>query len=231
MITVERVGEVLKLDATLHKGRIWFTTDLHGHYDLLHDKLREVAFDSTKDVLISGGDWCDRGPDSHYVLDYLNEPWIYSVRANHEQMFIEAYEGDFKNQATQMLVVNGGAWAASCDDDHLKAIYESFKSLPLGLEIHTSTEVIGVVHAQVPYDSWNDFKKASETELVWNAEATAMWSRHNYDKKLVIQVEGVDRVMVGHTPTDSGVIEVLGNVWYCDLGSFFRNKISFVQLV
>ena len=167
------------LDLTKPKGRVFYTTDLHGCYDLLHEKLKEVAFDSTKDVLISGGDWCDRGPDSHHVLDYLNEPWIYSVRANHEQMFIEAYEGDFKNQATQMLVVNGGAWVASCDDDHLKAIYESFNSLPLGLEIHTPSEVIGVVHAQVPYNNWDEFKKMTKPELEWNGEATAQWARVN----------------------------------------------------
>lgn len=225
------MSHIKVLDFTNPKGRVLFTTDLHGHYDLLHDKLREVAFDSTKDVLICGGDWCDRGPDSHHVLDYLNEPWIYSVRANHEQMFIEAYEGKFKNKASQILVANGGDWVASCNDDHLKAIYESFKSLPLGLEIHTPSEVIGVVHSQVPCDNWNKFKKMTKSELDWDGEATAQWARTNYDKKLSIQVGGVDRVMVGHTPTDSGEIEVLGNVWHCDLGSFFRDKISFVQLV
>ena len=225
------MNHIKVLDFTKPKGRVFFTTDLHGHYELLHEKLREVAFDSTKDILICGGDWCDRGPDSQHVLDYLNEPWIHSVRANHEQMFIEAYEGDFKNQACQMLVVNGGSWVAFCEDDHLTAIYESFKSLPLAIEMHTPTEVIGIIHAQVPYNNWNEFKKASETELVWNAEATAMWSRHNYDYKIAVQVEGVDRVLVGHTPTESGEIEVLGNVHYCDLGSFFRNKISFIQLV
>lgn len=224
-------SEVMFLDFTKPKGRVFFTTDLHGCYELLHDKLREVAFDSTKDVLISGGDWCDRGLDSYYVLDYLNEPWIYSVRANHEQMFIEAYEGKFKNQAAQMLAINGGEWVASCEEKHLKAIYQTFKSLPLAIEIKTPTETIGVVHAQVPYNSWNEFKKASKTELIWNAETIAQWARHNYDYRLEIEVSGIDRVLVGHTPTNSGDIEILGNVWYCDLGSFFRNKISFIQLV
>lgn len=52
------MNHIKVLDFTKPKGRVLFTTDLHGHYDLLHDKLREVAFDSTKDVLICGGDWC-----------------------------------------------------------------------------------------------------------------------------------------------------------------------------
>jgi len=44
------------LDFTKPKGRVFYTTDSHGCYDLLHEKLKEVAFDSTKDTLISGGD-------------------------------------------------------------------------------------------------------------------------------------------------------------------------------
>ena len=113
----------------------------------------------------------------------------------------------------------------------IKAIYESFKSLPLAIELLTPTVKIGIVHAQVPYNNWDEFKKMTKPELEWNGEATAQWARTNYDKKLSIQVGGVDLVLVGHTPTDSGEVEVLGNVWYADLGSFFRDKISFVQLV
>lgn len=235
MITVERVGEVLKLDATLHKGRIWFVTDLHGCYDHLHEKLKEVAFDSSKDILISGGDWCDKGPDSHHVLDYLNEPWIHSVRANHEQLLIQAVEDGFSGPSARCLYENGGEWFFNMLDQGqmstIKAIYESFKSLPLAIELLTPTEKIGIVHAQVPSGCWDKFKKMTKSELEWNGEATAQWARTNYDKKLSIQVGGVDRVLVGHTPTDSGEIEILGNVWHCDLGSFFRDKISFVQLV
>lgn len=223
------------LDLTNPKGRVFFTSDLHGHYDLLHDKLREVAFDSTKDVLICGGDWCDKGPDSQYVLDYLNEPWVYSIRANHEQLLIQTVEEGFSGPAARCLYENGGEWFFDMLDQGqmstIKAIYESFKSLPLAIELLTPTEKIGIVHAQVPSGCWDKFKKMTKSELEWNGEATAQWARTNYDKKLSIQVGGVDRVLVGHTPTDSGEIEVLGNVHYCDLGSFFRDKISFVQLV
>lgn len=43
------------------KGRTFFVTDVHGCFDLLHEELNKVAFDSSKDLLFSGGDWCDRG--------------------------------------------------------------------------------------------------------------------------------------------------------------------------
>ena len=59
----------------------------------------------------------------------------------------------------------------------------------------------------------------------------AQWARTNYDKKADIQVKGVDRLIVGHSPTGSGEVEVHGNTVYADLGSFFRDKVSFIQLM
>jgi serine/threonine protein phosphatase 1 len=217
------------LDLRKHKGRVFFTTDLHGHFDLLHEKLKEVAFDSTKDILIVGGDLCDRGPDSQYVLDYLNEPWLYCVRGNHEELLIQAFEEGFRGAATNCLLSNGGVWVADVDAKLLKSIYESFKSLPLAIELQLPTETVGIIHAQCPYNSWKEFKNATHQELAWNAEATAQWARTNYDYKLELNIEGVDRLLVGHSPTTSGEIEVYGNTWYADLGSFFRGKISFIQ--
>ena len=214
-----------------HKGRIFFTTDLHGHYDLLHEQLKLVAFDSTKDILIIGGDLCDRGPDSQHVLDYLNEPWVYCIRGNHEQLLIDAYEEDFTGPSTNCLLGNGGFWIANISDELMKAIYESFKSLPLAIELLTPTETIGIIHAQCPYNSWDEFKKMTKAEMDYNGGATAQWARTNYDKQASIQIKGVDRLIVGHSPTKSGEVEVYGNTTYADLGSFFRGKISFIQLM
>lgn len=225
------------LDLRKHKGRCFFSTDLHGHYDLLHEKLKEVAFDSTKDILILGGDCCDRGPDSQYVLDYLNEPWIYCVQGNHERMVIDFIEalatGDEREvrQPYQMLFHNGGEWFFDLSNKQQMDVYQSFKSLPLAIELLTPTEKIGIVHAQCPYNNWEEFKKMPKLELEFNGYATAQWARTNYDRQWQETVKDVDRLLVGHTPTNSGDVEILGNVWYCDLGSFFRNKISFIQIM
>lgn len=209
------------------EGRDFFTTDLHGCYNLLHQKLREVAFDTNKDRLFSGGDWCDRGPDSKHVLDYLSEPWIHSIRANHEQMLIDAYESGEESNSAAMLAINGGMWFYEISPAEQKAIYETFKSLPLGIEIAGK---IGIVHAEVPYGGWDRFKTATKAEIEWNHAAIAQWSRTKYDKSINSEVKGIDKVYVGHTPTRTGEVEVLGNVYYSDLGSFFRDKISFIQL-
>lgn len=209
------------------KGRDFFTTDVHGCYSLLDEKLNEVNFHNFKDRLFCGGDWCDRGPDSKYVLDYLNEPWVYSVRANHEEMLIDAYENPDSRQAFEMLYFNGGQWFYELDKSKQKAIYETFKSLPLGIEIAGK---IGIVHAEVPYRDWNLFKTATKAEIEWNGKAIAQWARTKYDRQDISSVNGISLVLCGHTPTQSGEVELLGNVKYCDLGSFFRNKISFIEL-
>lgn len=81
-----REGEIATYELSEHKGRAFFTTDIHGSFDLLHEHIRDVAFNASTDLLLCGGDIVDRGVGSRYVLDYLNEPWPHSIRANHEQL-------------------------------------------------------------------------------------------------------------------------------------------------
>lgn len=212
------------------KGRDFFTTDLHGCYDLLHEQLALHAFDTSKDRLFVGGDWCDRGPDSEHVLDYIYEPWIHSVQANHEAMVIHAYQNNLTGHAARMLAANGGLWYFDCTPDKQRAIYEAFKSLPLAIEIETDNGLIGIIHAEVPYGDWEAFRNISEVELEMNGEAVAQWARTKYDRQDKSNVKGLYKLFCGHSPTDSGEVEQLGNVFYSDLGSFFRDKISFVEL-
>lgn len=212
-------------------GRIFFVTDLHGHYDLFHEKLKEVGFDSNKDVVFCGGDWCDRGPDSQHVLDYIYEPWIHSVRANHEELFISAKEENWTGPATNCLVSNGGTWVAFLEDAQMDTIYQAFKSLPLSIEILLPNNIkVGIIHADCPYNDWDQWTNITTAEFNWNGAATAQWSRRNIDRGVSVDVKGVDFLLTGHSPTKSGEIEKLGNQIYCDLGSFFRNKIAMIEI-
>lgn len=211
-------------------GRDFFTTDIHGSFDLLHEQMRLNAFDTTKDRLFVGGDMCDRGLYSHTVLDYIYEPWLHTIRANHEEMLIQAYEDKLLGQAARMLYSNGGEWYWDCGPEKQKAIYEAFKSLPLAMEIESPNGLIGIIHAEVPYNDWERFRGITKAELEWNGCATAQWARTKYDKQDDSDVKGLYKCFVGHTPTNSGEVEMLGNVFYSDLGSFFRNKICFVEI-
>lgn len=229
---IGRMRQIHQYDLRAFSGRVFFTTDLHGCYDLLHEKLREVGFDTSKDLLFVGGDWTDRGPDSRYVLDYLDEPWIISIQANHEDIYIGAYEEEFNDTAayTRCLMDNGGGWTTNLDKTHAKAIYDTFKELPVAIELLLPTETVGIIHAEVPYNSWDRFKEMLETEYRWDGKNKAQWGRDKYRDKDQGVITGIDRVFVGHTPTDSTEVEVLGNVWYCDLGAFYYDKIAFVEV-
>lgn len=211
-------------------GRDFFTTDIHGCFDLLHEQMRLHAFDTTKDRLFVGGDNADRGPYSDTVLDYIYEPWFHSIRSNHEEMLIQAYEDKLLGQAASMLYSNGGEWYWDCSPEKQKAIYEAFKSLPLAMEIESPNGLIGIIHAEVPYNDWERFRGITKAELEWNGCATAQWARTKYDKQDDSDVKGLYKCLVGHTPVNSGEVEQLGNTYYCDLGSFFRDKLCFMEI-
>lgn len=215
------------------KGRDFFTTDVHGHFDLLIEAMREHAFSPANgDRLFSSGDWCDRGPQSEQVLDWLYEPWVYSTRANHEEMVIAAVENWDDRQLYMMLFCNGGQWFYDISSEKRIEIYQMFKGLPLAIELESrSGRKVGIIHAEVPYGDWKNFEGITQAELKWNGEAVAQWARTKYDKQDKTPVKNIDEVLVGHTPTNSGEIEVLGNVKYSDLGSFFRGKVAFYEII
>lgn len=228
--------EISYYDLSDCTGRIFFTTDIHGHFDLLHEQMQLYAFDTKKDILFVGGDNCDRGPNSDWVLDYLSEPWYISIRANHEQLVIETYKDclagtkECNSWASRCLYENGGEWWFDQPTKNQQDIYESFKSLPLAIDLTTKYGTVGIVHAEVPYNNWNEFKKMTNSELTYSGQATCQWARTKYDKRQNSIVEGIDVVLCGHSPTNSGNVEVLGNQVYADLGSFFRNKICFIEI-
>lgn len=222
----------IKLVPTNKNGRTFFVTDIHGYFNLLEEKLVELNFDKSKDILISGGDNIDRGPNSVSVLDYIDKEWFYSVKGNHCKMLCDHWENSNDRGFYQMFYFNGGSWFFDLTQDVQEKIYEAVVNLPLGIEYTSkSGRKIGIVHAEVPGNDWNYFKEMTNAELKWNGEAVAQWARTKYDKKNTDYVKNIHTVLVGHTPTDSGNVEVIGNVVYCDAGSFFRNKLNILEII
>lgn len=116
--------------------------------------------------------------------------------------------------------------------DKLKDIYNSFKSLPYAIELDSHGVKVGIVHAEVPgqdWETWYKLDKYSDME-VEHQLAVAVWSRTKYDKSNQEIVKNIDTVLSGHTPTDSGEVESLGNQMFCDAGSFFRHKLNFIEI-
>lgn len=76
-------------------------------------------------------------------------------------------------------------------------------------------------------DDWDLFEKFID---YGDAYHEAIWSRTRYRTEYAENVQNIDYVLVGHTPTDSGEVETLGNVIFCDVGAVFRNKLKLLCL-
>lgn len=223
-------GHVHQYDMREFKGRMFFTTDLHGHYDLLHEALNSVAFSSEKDFLVVGGDWTDRGPHSNTFLDYVHVP---SVRGNHEQMFIDGFQANWnpEDRNVRTLKAHGGDWIWRLSDIERVMIHDAFSAMPLGIELLLPNDrKVGIIHAEVPYNDWDQFKAITKAELDWDGQATAQWARSWYTRRFQGQVKGVDIVLVGHTPTDRSKPERLGNMIFADAGAHWNDRINFIEI-
>lgn len=71
--------------------------DIHGCFDALRT-LADYAQFGDDDVIITLGDYVDRGPNSCAVVDWLihaeSHRELIPLRGNHELMMLEAFEGD-----------------------------------------------------------------------------------------------------------------------------------------
>jgi serine/threonine protein phosphatase 1 len=76
--------------------RVLAIGDIHGCLGPLDDLLRWVA-PTADDLVVTLGDYVDRGPDSRGVLDRLialkQQVHMVCLRGNHEQMMVEAFRG------------------------------------------------------------------------------------------------------------------------------------------
>ena len=74
------------------RGRTFVAGDLHGCLSPLQSILQQVHFSADQgDVCILLGDLTDRGPDSPGCLKLLDQPGIFAIQGNHEQMCCSAW--------------------------------------------------------------------------------------------------------------------------------------------
>lgn len=213
-------------------GRDFVVGDIHGCFESLDGALATVDFDPEKDRLISIGDLIDRGPQSEQCLEFLNRPYTYTIRGNHEDMFLQLYaSGDLERYVSgtldaamyMRLSMNGLGWIQDISKAEIESMYEAFKALPIAIEIPTIRGSVGFVHAEVPAGlDWQDFIgriQAGDQSLIQEA----LWGRKRIKANDQSGVEGIDRIFLGHTPQKEGV-KRLGNCYYVDTGCVFDHR-------
>ena len=158
-------------------GRDFVVGDLHGCFDLLDRLLDHVRFDPACDRLFSVGDLIDRGPDSLRSLEFLDAPWFYAVKGNHEDLLLEFFEPyrasgrmDYWDEiVTSDLWLNGGEWVEACYLPVAQRMTSEFdrllnrvSELPLIWVVGKGPERFHVLHAELV---WAEYRKRDQK--VW----------------------------------------------------------------
>ena len=236
------------------RGSIYIVTDVHGELDMLTEALNSLGFvdtetsTATSDTLFMCGDFIDRGPKS---LDLLNEvrynPCIKSIRGNHEVLMIESIltrNPNFKLGSSEDYnwEMNGGEWNNAYSQHVLLDAANWLNTLPDVIELKIDEHTIILAHASIPIAnntptiknvSWEESK--SIIEDISNPDSdvalnTIHWDRYDLRMCKKYVVDGVDAVVLGHTPLDYAP-SVLGNRVYIDNGATQSSVHSIYGLV
>ncbi|HCF5995817.1 metallophosphoesterase [Pseudomonas aeruginosa] len=194
-------------------GRDFAVGDIHGHFTLLQQALDTAGFNPAVDRLFSVGDLIDRGPECEDVIKWLNKPWFHPVRGNHDDYVCRYDTCEIGN-----WMINGGSWFVGLPSLEQENYAVMFRDIPIGIEIDTSAGLIGLIHADCVFDSWDELKHELDRpvnnqrrKLVMN---TCMWSRTRVEQSDERPVHGLRALVVGHNPLRRPL--VLGNVFHID---------------
>jgi serine/threonine protein phosphatase 1 len=141
--------------------------DIHGRYDLLDEGLAEIASRGDAGIIVTLGDYVDKGPDSNRVIDRLlsgvAEGWeLIALKGNHDAMMLEALRDRSKMAA--WIAKGGDAALASYGGDPAAVPQEHIVWLGRLLPMHVDAHRI-YVHAGV--DPELPLDQQSETTLLW----------------------------------------------------------------
>lgn len=212
-------------------GRDFIVGDVHGCFDLLRDALARVGFDEARDRLFATGDLVDRGPSSLEVLDWIERPWFFSVRGNHEQMAIGVAAG---RHDLVRYSRNGGGWFLGLPIQRMRLVASVLDTLPHAIEIDHIIGRVGIVHANVPMPDWDALVSDMESPTLSRArekklEETLLWSRARYTGKVdCTPVAGLAALFVGHEVMPRA--SRLGNVCAVDTGAAYGRYLTVLNI-
>lgn len=209
-------------------GHDFVVGDIHGCYSELQTALDAVNFNEQTDRLFSVGDLVDRGEESEQCLEWLAKPWFHAVRGNHEEMFLHFY---LKNMSAEHMIEVGGEWAVSLSDDELSAYANAFEKLPIAMDLQTKNGLVGIVHADCPVGSWQQF--IARLPLAFGNELSKLkgfsqWSRDRILNNWQTNVSDVHKIIVGHNVIEAPAM--FGNVYFIDTGAGLGGYLTVIPL-
>jgi len=201
-------------------GRDFIISDLHGCYDLLEEKIKEISFDFNNDRLFSVGDLIDRGPKSMMCLQLLVTPWFHSVRGNHEQFLIDTV---LHEDNPYIWINNGGSWFIDEEHSELYKYALLANQLPYAITVKTDKGDIGICHAEPKDSNWGGFE-----DMTMGDKSNMIWGRRVINESETYIVNNVYETYHGHTPISVPIKK--GNINFIDTGAFFTGNLTMLQI-
>ena len=199
-------------------GRDFVVGDIHGCFSHLSRSLQAIGFDAAVDRLFSVGDLVDRGPESDQVLEWLARPWFHAICGNHDFMTWRSALGIPYPDADHVL--HGGAWLEKISGAERSQLGRRLRALPLALEVETALGLVGLVHADCPFDDWHEMQQVpwSRIDPTSPLAECCLWSIERYERQYPNPVRNVRAVVHGHMVVRYP--KVLGNVHFIDTGGW-----------
>ena len=208
------------------KGRDLAVGDIHGHFQRLQQCLDQANVDPETDRLFSVGDRVDRGPHSAEALAWLAKPWFHAVQGNHESLAITYLYGGRLD--LEMYRAAGGGWFLDLPRHEQEVFVEQFLQLPIALEVQTSAGLVGVLHADSPFNDWAALRESLLFDDDARVREVCQWSRQRLKDGDTEPVAGLRALLVGHTPVMQA--KRLGNVWHLDTGGWASGHFTLLDL-
>jgi serine/threonine protein phosphatase 1 len=175
-------------------GRRFAVGDTHGCLDTLKQLMAEIHF-TTTDVMYLVGDYLDRGPKVKELLDFLMAQQrthkIYPLRGNHEQVFLQLYDGRpcKATEADWVRKYGGAATLHSFNAVCIADIPAKYIKWLRGLKLYAKTAEYVLSHAGVNLNVDAPFANTPDNE------ESILWTR-----KVPRPKHGKLRIVCGHTP-------------------------------
>lgn len=205
-------------------GRDFAVGDIHGCFTDLQIALDAIGFSPVVDRLFCAGDLVDRGPESHLVDAWLDKPWFFSAKGNHD---LVAHQYALEDpEALSDLTNFGGQWLMALPKEDQSRIGRRLLTLPLAIEVQTLGGPVGIIHADFPTDNWRSVEAAfSEDD-----QSICLWSTMRFDRMYDKDVRNVRALIHGHITLS--VAQQIANVFFIDTGGWMRGKghFTFVEL-
>ncbi|MGG1940401.1 metallophosphoesterase family protein [Paenibacillus polymyxa] len=190
----------------------FFITDIHGEYNGLEILLKHAEIDFTKDQLVFGGDYINRGKDSGKVIRRIKELTeaypnnVIALIGNHEEMMRDYYRSGDK------------LWLSHGGRDTIRELEKTFPNekernehIEWACNLPLVYDEDDFVYTHAGLNPFEPLEKQSR-EILWMSESDF----YSISKESLMNLTHDKPVVHGHTPVERIYFD--GVRLNCDLG-------------